>query len=225
MNQVFCQTLWYGNSAINAERFTGFAPRYSSLSAGNSTNIIDAGGTGSNNTSVWLIVWGKNSVTGIFPKGSKAGLTHEDLGVIDAFDASNNRYRAYADRWQWKGAISLRDWRYVVRIANINVTDLAAQTGTQLPTAATALIKVMIRAMARIPSMNMGTAVFYANRTVKEYLAIAALDKSNSVLSIQDAINQFGAVGPGSVNNGTVRFQGIPVRTSDQLLNTEARVV
>jgi hypothetical protein len=30
--------------------------------------------------SIYLIVWGKNSLTGIFPKGSKAGLSHEDLG-------------------------------------------------------------------------------------------------------------------------------------------------
>lgn len=225
MNQAFGLTLWYGNTAVNPERFTGFAPRYSSLSAGNAQNIIDAGGTGSNNTSVWLIVWGKNTVTGIFPKGSKAGITHEDLGLIDAFDPSNNRYRAYADHWQWKGGISLRDWRYVVRICNINVTDLVAQTGTQLPTAATAIMKLMIRAMARIPAMGMGTAVFYSNRTVKEFLAIAALDKSNTALSIQDAVNQFGQVAPGSVNNGTVKFFGIPMRTSDQLLNTEARVV
>jgi len=225
MNQNFGLTLWYGNTAVNAERFTGFAPRYSSLSAGNAQNIIDGGGTGSNNASIYLIVWGKNTVTGIFPKGSKAGITHEDLGLIDAFDASNNRYRAYADHWQWKGGLSLRDWRYVVRICNINTTDLIAQTGTQAPTAATAIMKLMIRAMARIPAMGMGTPVFYANRTVKEYLAIAALDKSNAALSIQDAVNQFGQVAPGSVNNGTVKFFGVPVRTSDQLLNTEARVV
>lgn len=225
MNQNFGLTLWYGNTAVNPERFTGFAPRYSSLSAGNAQNIIDAGGSSTDNTSVWLIVWGKNTVTGVFPKGSKAGIQHENLGLIDAFDASNNRYRAYADHWQWKGGLSLRDWRYVVRICNIDVSDLIAQTGTQAATAATALMKVMIRAMARIPAMGMGTPVFYANRTVKEYLAIAALDKSNAALSIQDAVNQFGQVAPGSVNNGTVKFFGVPVRTSDQLLNNEARVV
>lgn len=225
MNQTFGLTLWYGNTSVNPERFTGFAPRFSSLSAGNAQNIIDAGGSSTDNTSVWLIVWGKNTVTGIFPKGSKAGITHEDLGLIDAFDASNNRYRAYADHWQWKGGLSLRDWRYVVRICNIDVSDLVGQTGTQAATAATALMKTMIRAMARIPAMGMGTAVFYANRTVKEFLSIAALDKSNSALSIQDATNQFGNVAPGSVNNGSVKFFGIPVRTSDQLLNNEARVV
>lgn len=224
MNQNFCQTLFYGNASVNPERFTGLTPRYSSLSAGNAVNIIDCGGASTDNTSIWLIVFGKNTFTGIFPKGSKAGLQHEDLGLIDAFDASNNRYRAYADHWQWKCGISLRDWRYVVRAANIKVGDLTTLANTQATTALTSVIKVMVRMMARIPNMGMGTPVFYANRTVKEFLAIAAMDKSQQVLSVQDGLNQFGQIAPGSLGNGTLKFLGVPIRTVDQILNTEARV-
>jgi hypothetical protein len=225
MNQQMAQTIFYGNTAVNPERFMGLAPRFGTISgAANAQNIIDAGGTGSDNTSIWLVVWGKNTVSGIFPKGSKAGLMHEDLGTIDAFDSNNNRYRALADRWQWKCGITVRDWRYVVRIANVDVSDLVAQTSTQASTAATAIIKLMIRAMARIPFAGMGTSVFYASRTVKEMLSIAALDKSNAALSIKDATNQFGVVSPGSVQKQT-EFLGIPVRTVDQILTTEARIV
>lgn len=225
MNQTMASSLIYGDQSINPERITGLAPRYSLKSAPNGGNIIDAGGTGADNTSVWLVVWGKNTAHGIFPKGSKAGLIHEDLGLIDAFDANNNRFRAFADHWQWKSGVTLRDWRYVVRIANIDISDLAAQTNTQAPTAATALMKLMLRSMARIPAMGMGRPVFYANRTVKEMLSIAALDKSQNALSIEQATNQFGTVAPGSVGNGTLRFFGVPVRTVDQILSTEAQVV
>ena len=224
MNQGLSSTLFYGDVTVNPERFTGLSARYNSTSAGNGGNIILGGGAGSDNTSVWLVVWGDQTCHGIFPKGSKAGLIHEDLGLIDAFDASNNRYRAYADRWQWKAGIALRDWRYVVRIANIDVSDLLAQTGTQANTASTWLHKLMLKAMARIPMMGMGTPVFYANRTVKEMLSIGALDKSNAALAIQPAINQFGTVSPGSVANGTLTFFGVPVRTCDQILSTEALV-
>ncbi len=129
MNQTMADSLIYGNASLNPERFNGLAPRYSSLSAQNATNIIDAGGTGSNNTSIWLVVWGKETVHGIYPKGSKAGLNHEDLGTIDAFDANNNRFRAYADWWQWKCGLHVKDWRYVVRIANINTANLVTETG------------------------------------------------------------------------------------------------
>lgn len=224
MNQQMAQTLFYGNTATNPERFMGLAPRFSTISgAANAQNIIDAGGANSDNMSVWLVVWGKNTVTGIFPKGSKAGLQHEDLGIIDAFDANNNRYRAYADRWQWKCGVTVRDWRYVVRIANIKLADLLAQGTTQAATASTALPKLMMRAMARIPFMGMGTPVFYAPRTVKEMLSVAALDKSNAALAMREAANQFGTVSPGYVQKQT-EFFGVPVRTCDQLLTSEARV-
>jgi len=226
MNQAMADTMIYGNVAVNPERFTGLAPRYSSLSAGNGGNIIDAGGTGSNNTSIWLAVLGENTVHGIYPKGSEAGLIQEDLGIIDAFDASNNRYRAMAERYQWKAGLAVRDWRYVVRIANINVTDLAAQSGTQSQAASTAIIRSMLRATQLVPYMSMGKPVFYVNRTVKTALAQAALNVNSSFVGWEKAINQLGNVTAGSAGSGAaMSFLGIPVRTVDRIVNTEARVV
>jgi hypothetical protein len=224
INQGMCDALLYGDQSVNPERFTGLVPRFNSLSAPNGKNIVNGGGAGSDNTSVWLIVWGPQTVTGIFPKGSQAGLKHQDLGEIDAFDPAGNRYRALADHWQWKVGLHVKDWRYVVRIANIDMSDLVAQTGTQLPTATTALMKLMVRAMARIPMMGMGRAVFYAGRTAKEFLSVAALDKSINALAIQPALQQFGNVAPGSLGNGTLNFLGIPVRTVDRILETEVAV-
>lgn len=226
MNQSMQDGFLYESQATSPERITGLTPRYASLSAGSGANIIDAGGSGSDNTSMWLVVWGENTVHGIYPKGSKAGLQHKDLGEIDAFDGQTPpaRFRAYADWYQWKCGLVVRDWRYAVRIANIDLSDLVGQSGTQLSTAATLLMKLMAKAFARIPAMGMGTAVFYANRTVKEMLSIQALDRSQNVLAFMPGLDSFGKVAPGSVNNGTLMFQGVPVRTVDRLLNTETRV-
>jgi len=232
MNQSFAQQLIYGDTSANPDGVLGLTPRYNSLSATNSQNIIDAGGSGSDNTSVWLVVWGENTVTGIYPKGSQAGLTQQDLGEIDAFDENNDRFRAYAELWKWKFGLHVKDWRYAVRIANIDVSDLTGQTGTQAITAATWLNKLMIKALARIPSMGMGTATFMASRTVKEMLSVAALDKSQNALSFIQGVNQYGTVAPGSVagqgtgiQGGQLQFMGVPVLTVDQILATEARVV
>ena len=234
MNQTFAQQIIYGDTSTNPDGVLGLTPRYNSLSAANasSANIIDAGGSGSDNTSVWLVVWGENTVTGVYPKGSQAGLQQEDLGVIDAFDENNNRFRAYAELWKWKFGLHVKDWRYAVRIANIDVSDLTGQTGTQAVTAATWLNKLMIKALARIPSMGMGTATFLASRTVKEMLSVGALDKSQNALSFTQAVNQYGNVAPGSVagqgtgiQGGQLSFLGVPVLTVDQILATEARVV
>lgn len=226
MNQGMAQTVFYGDVTVNPERFTGLSPRYSSLSAPNGQNILSGGGT-TTLTSIWLLVWSPTTVTGIFPKGSKAGISHEDLGLIDAFDSATpaGRYRAYADHWKWKCGICVRDWRYAVRIANVDVTALVAQTGTQALTAATHIHRLMLRAMARIPAMKKGRAAFYMNRTVKEMLSIASLDRSNAAIAIQPAVNQFGTVAPGSVSgDGTLTFFGVPCRTVDQILSTEGQV-
>lgn len=223
MNQTFAEAVIYGDSSVNPERFNGLAVRYNTISTGTSEiakNVISAGGSG-NCTSVWLIVWGANTVCGIFPKGSKAGLVHEDLGILDAFDSSNNRYRAYADRWQWKCGLHVKDWRYVVRIANISLTDLLGQSGTQANTASTWLPKLMVKALARIPFRGMGKAVFYASRTVSEMLAVGALDKSQQVLAIQAAFQQYGNVEPGFTQSSPLTVLGVPVRTVDRILETE----
>lgn len=223
MNQTMAEAVIYGDASVNPERFNGLAVRYNTISTGTSEiakNVISAGGAGSC-TSVWLIVWGENTIHGIYPKGSTAGLEHKDLGEYDAFDASNNRFRAVGDHWKWKCGLHLKDWRYVVRIANISVSDLLGQSGTQANTAATWLPKLMVKALARIPFRGMGKAVFYASRTVKEMLSVGALDKSQQVLAIQAAVQQYGTVEPGFVSEGGLTVLGVPVRTVDRLLETE----
>jgi len=220
MNQAQAQAMFYGNPATDPKQYLGLAPRYGTIAgAGNAQNILDAGGTLSNNTSVYLVVWGDNTVYATFPKGSKAGLIHEDLGEQTVYNADGTRLQAYATRYQWKNGLVVKDWRYVVRICNINTADLIAQTGTQASTAATNIIKLMARAIYRIPNAGMGKAAFYMNRTVHSGLAIAALDKSQAVLKVNDGLSQFGQ--PLS----WLSFQGVPLRRTDALLNTEARVV
>ena len=219
MNQTQADTLFYGNPATDPKTFLGLASRYSDLGASNASNILDAGGTGSDNTSIFLVVWGDNTVYCPFPKGSKAGLIHEDLGEQTVYNADGTRLQAYATRYQWKNGLVVKDWRYVVRIANIDVSDLVAQTGSQAANAATTIIKLMSRAIYRIPNMTMGRAAFYMNRTVHSGLAVAAMEKSQYVLKINESLSQFGMA------HSWLSFQGVPLRCVDSIINAEARVV
>lgn len=214
MNQAQAGTLLYGNPGTDPRQYLGLAPRFGTISgAGNAQNIIDAGGTSSNNTSIYLVVWGENTVFCTFPKGSKAGLIHEDQGVLTVYDSNNNPYQAYQTHYQWKNGLVVKDWRYVVRICNINTANLVAES------AAADLVKLMSRALDRIPNFGMGRAAFYMNRTVFSMLRIQALNKSQNAIAVQNGLNQFG-----TPQNWTT-FEGIPLRRVDQLLNTEARVV
>ena len=222
MNQEMASTLFYG-AATNPEEFVGFAPRYSSLSATNAENILSAGGTGGGSiySSVWLVGWGGESCHGIFPKGSKAGISHEDLGLVTVETTAGiagNRMRAYQDHWQWKNGLVVKDWRYAVRIPNINTAHLAALSDQQEVTDATFLPKLMSRAIDRLPKTSGIKPCFYANRSVLSLLRVAAMEKSSSAIAIVPGLNQFGQ----TIYETT--FLGIPVRLCDALTNTEAEV-
>jgi hypothetical protein len=213
MNQEMASTLFYGNSGVSPEEFTGLAARYSSLSAANAQNIVNGlGSDASNQSSIWLIVWGEQSVCGIFPKGSIAGLQHTDKGLVTVETTAGiagTRMEAYQDKWQWKCGIALKDWRYVVRIANIDISNLVAESS------AADLIKLMIKAIHRIPNLRMGKAVFYMNRTLFQMLDIQRYD--NVVAGgglVYDKVDGF--MQPS--------FRGIPIRICDALLETENAV-
>lgn len=212
MNQEMASTLFYGNSGTAPEEFTGLAVRYSSLSAANAQNVLTGGGSGSDNSSVWLVVWGANSVYGIFPKGSKAGLTHEDLGLVTVevtAGVAGNRMRAYQDHWQWKAGIALKDWRYAVRICNIDISNLVAKSS------AADLIELMIKAIHRIPQLAMGRPVFYMNRSCLQMLDIQRRD---------DIISGGGLTWETVDGKRQASFRGIPIRLVDALTETEATV-
>jgi len=207
MNQAMASTIFYGDTSVNPSQFMGLSSRYSSLSAGNAQNIIDAGGTGTDNSSIWLVVWGENTVHGIFPKGQQAGLQTQDLGQQTLFDASGGMYQGYRSHYKWDNGLALRDWRYVVRIANVDISDLDATTPIDI-------VKLMIKALHRIPNRGMGKPVFYMNRTLAEYLDIQSLSKASLAISVKETEGEFWTT-----------FRNVPIRETDALLETEARVV
>ncbi|MEO0035624.1 MAG: Burkholderia phage vB BmuP [Pseudomonadota bacterium] len=209
MSQEVAQTLFYGNEGTEPEAFTGLAPRYNSLSAENADNIVNAGGTGADNSSIWLVVWGQDTCHAIYPKGSQAGLKHKDLGevTIEDVDGLGGRMQAYRTHYRWDVGLSLRDWRYVARIANIDVSDLATLANTKN------LLTWMIQASERIPVLGRGRACWYMNRTLREKLRLGIVEKIADGLSWETVAGKRVMV-----------FDDIPVRLSDVLLNTETVV-
>lgn len=210
MNQTMATTLFYGDSSADPEKFMGLAPRYNSLSAENAMNIVDAGGTGSDNASIWLIVWGPNTCHSIYPKGSLAGLQSRDLGEDTLLDAAGGRYQGYRTHYKWDIGAVLRDWRYVVRIANIDVSDL-----TKNASAGADLIDLMTQALELVPNIGMGRPAFYMPRKLRSFLRRQITNKvAASTLTMEEIAGK-----------KVVAFDGVPCRRTDALLLTEARVV
>jgi hypothetical protein len=219
INQSLNSTLLYGDLVAYPDRFNGLTVRYGNLglptgkpSAQSYLNqVIGNGGTTADvQTSVWLIVWGPNTVHMFYPKGSTQGIESQDLGEIDAYDADGGVYRAYANRFAVTAGLCVRDWRYVVRICNIDVAAIAADA---TKAGAIALYRNMIAAINTIPVLSMGRACFYMNRAVKNILDIAAVDKSNAALKQEEVFGK-----------SQTTFWGIPLKQCDSILLTEAVV-
>ncbi len=220
MNQEVSDTLFYGNEGTEPEAFTGFSTYFNDLSAANADNIIDAGGTGSDNSTIWLVVWGPNTVHGIVPKGSKAGLASEDMGkdVIEDVDGSGGRMLAYRTHYRWDVGLAIRDWRYVVRICNIDKSLLVRDfdSGTKTFSSGADLTDLMFQAMRLPPNLSGGRPAWYMSRTNATWLA-----RQKAALGLDSYAQSEVVAGD---RKWTENFMGIPVRRVDSLAADEARV-
>lgn len=230
MSQTIAQTTMYGNTVATPAEFMGFSPFYNTVNAAtaqNAANVIDGGGVGSNNLSMWLVCWGERTIYAVYPRGSKAGLAMEDKGdTVPGFDSVGNRFEAYTSWFRQQMAICPQDWRYGVRMANIDTTT-AGLAGTNPPD----LFALMAQAMYLPPTLGKGMSgitkvdapsepspgirpVWYCNRTARHWMDVQAMRDRNVLLQLEDYAGMV-----------TDSYRGIPVRVIDQLVNTEARVV
>lgn len=209
MNQNMATQIIYGDASVNPEKITGLAPRFNSKSAENGQNILDAGGTGSNNTSVWLVCWDESTAHGIYPGGSVGGVNVGATKQETLRDASGGMYEGRRTHYKWDAGVTIRDWRYVVRVANIDVTAL-----TKNASAGADLIDLLVQAIELLPNQRMGRVTFYCNRTIRSFLRRQIANKTNVWLSMNEVAGK-----------KVLAFDDVPVRRVDAILNTEARVV
>jgi hypothetical protein len=229
MSQTMAQTFMYGNSVTLPQQFMGLSPFYNTVNtatAQNAGNVLDALGTGSSNASMWMLGWGERTIYGIYPRGSKAGLTFEDKGdTVPGFDSLGNRFEAYTSWFRWQAGLCPMDWRYGARVCNIDTTT-AGLAGSNAYDIFAGLAQLMYlfptlgRGQSGItqtdapsePSPGIRTKL-YMNRTLRHWADVQAIRDRNVLLSSRDY-----AGAP------IETFRGIEVRTVDQLLVTEARV-
>jgi len=203
LSNNFATALIYGNQATDPEQITGFAPRYNAIG----DNVLSGGGSGSDNTSIWLINWGGEGAYGIFPKGSKAGVQTTDLGKQVIEDSNGGKYLGYQNYYEWECGLTVKDGRNVVRIGNIDVSELKADAS-----AGANIIELMIKAV-HIPQKNIsGKTEFYVNKTIFTYLDLQTYNSSNM------------NIGYGKDEHGkeVLKFRGIPVKQVDAIVDTEA---
>ena len=211
MNQEVSAKIFYGDSASDPEEFMGLSPRYNDLSATNGNQIIDAGGTGSDNTSIWFVTWGDNQTQLLYPQGTTAGLSREDKGEQRVLDGSSDPYYVKEELFRWHVGLAVKDWRYNSRIANIDVSKMQDGTTNLYTYLRKAYYKLHNRIVAG------GKISMYCNRDVLEALDALATNAG--------ATDNFIRLKHTEIQGKEVlTYRGIPIRESDSLLNTESRV-
>ena len=211
MSQEVASKMFYGNTASDPEEFMGLAPRFNDLSAPNGNQIIDAGGVQSDNTSIWFVAWGDNQCQLLYPKGTQAGVQREDMGKQRLTDGSGNAYYGKEELFTWNVGLAVKDWRYVSRIANVDVSLMQAGS--------VALYDFMRKAYWKLQSRRVagGSLAIYCNRDVME-----ALDALSTNAGASDS---FIRLKPMEIQGQEVlTYRGIPIRETDALLNNEAQV-
>lgn len=221
MNQEMGTGVFYHDVATTPEKFKGLAARYNALS---NTQVVDATGSANANTSIWFVTWGAGFTSLIHPEGVAGGVTREDKGEQRVLDASSNPYYVMEELFRWHIGVSVEDWRYNSRIANIDITALRAGS--------TDVYKYMRKAYWKLQTVikrvgggealrESGTEpvrqAIYCNRDVME--ALDALATNNG------SADHFIRLTPMEIEGRVVQtYRGIPIRCTDSLLNTEANV-
>jgi len=210
MSQQMATAMFYSDTDVDPEQFMGLSPRYDTPATTKTEagyNMLNGGGVGSDNMSMWLLGWGPRTVHTLFADGMTAGFKMTDLGEDTVEDADGGEYQALRTLFEWNLGLTVRDWRYVVRICNIDVSNLVANSS------AANLVRLMIQAQERIQSLEGVRPVWYGNRTAQTYLRTQITENSNVNLTFENVAGK-----------PVMMFDGIPVRRCEALLNTEATI-
>ena len=221
LNQDLAYGIFYNDTAIDPEKILGLGPRFDTPTADEDqvgSQIIDGGGSNSDNTSLWLIVWGPDTVHGLYPKGSKMGLVIEDKGQVTVGDATNGYYEAYRTHYKWDVGFCVRNWKAIVRIANLDISNLAT-AGADTDVSAN-LMNLMLEAEDRIPTRlyALGKPVWYGNKRVRTALKKQLLNRANTLIALEQLTGTGGIIRP----TKTLTFDGIPLRQVDKIGIAEA---
>ena len=215
MNQSLATTLFYGDETVDPQKFTGFAPRMTDNTAEYGENMIDGGGgTGADNASIWLVGWGDNTIFGIIPKGMPAGFQHTDKGMMtvpthDASGAYTGDMEAYVSHYSWDTGLCVKDWRYLVRIPNVDKTALTKNAASGAD-----ILDLMTIACETIHSLSNVRPVFYVPRTIRSWMRRQIVSKvASSTLTMGEVAGK-----------PVTMFDNIPVRRCDALAGDEADI-
>ena len=201
--------LFYGDTTKNPDEFNGLSIRYNTFDEEKGMagyQCINAGGkTAGKQSSIYIVDWGDQGVLGIYPKGSKAGISIEDKGEQITLDEQGGKYRALVTWFSWDAGLSVKNIRKVACVRNIDLSNKPSDKSQ----ARQDMMEKIIIAKNRI--VNPQKPVAYVNEDVYTEIELMLSDKNNVYVTRQDLA--------GGIPK--LYVQGLEVKRCDALLNTE----
>jgi hypothetical protein len=208
---------FYSNTTTTPEKFKGLQARYNTLS---NSQVVNGGGSGSDNTSIYFVTWGEMQTHLIYPEGTAAGVSRQDMGRQRVLDEDNNPYYAKEEMFRQHVGVTVRDHRFNARVCNIDVSDAIAGSVDVYAKMTSAYYKLQNRRNAQVRNggmVNLGRQVIYMNRTILEVLDNLATNNGST--------DNFVRLRTTEVEGREIKtWRGIPIRETDALLNTETAV-
>lgn len=208
---------FYGDARLEPDKFHGLSPRYSTLA---NPTVVNGGGSGSDNMSMWFVTHGVGKTQLIYPKGTMGGISREDKGEHPAVDVNGNTYFAKIEEFRQHVGLAIGDARWNARICNIDVSAALAGSVNLFGLLRSAYYKMQRRRNMNIKNGGMvspGNTVIYMNRTALEVLDLLGTNAGAS--------DNFVRLVPKEIEGREVMtWRGIPIRETDGLVNNEALV-
>lgn len=216
MGQEVAATMLYGDIATNPKKFNGLVKRFPNISNGEDSDqspfyVLD-GSKSSISTaalrSIWFVGHGTKAVSAFYPKGTQGGIVRNPVEEVWTEDTTNGKFKVMRQLFQWHIGLTVRDFRFAGRIANIESDAMFAATGQP------DYLELVRRLHVRVRTAGV-SPVWYMDRMTFEMLHVVASRKTQSNAIRQDTLFE----------RPVQTLYGYPVRLLDAMETDEAEAV
>ena len=205
-------TMVYGDSATETDKFTGLAARLSVPSTNYKEagyNLISGGGSGSDNTSMYGVVWSGDGAFGFYPEGSQAGLKITRMRDVEIRDSGGtNEFIGHKNFYEMDAGLVVTDWHHICRACNIDVSDLTFDKSGSSANLSDLLTRLEIRMAGMI-----GRPVIYVNKTIYSFLTRQVKETVGGNLGYQEVKGK-----------RILDWNGIAIKQLTVIVNTEPTI-
>lgn len=188
--------MFQGSLKKDPRTFDGLLARYSKKS--DKDVFLDAGGTSSASkglADILIVNWGDASVHAIYPEGGVGGLQRIDRGEQECRDAKGKRLRGVVTDYNWDIGLAVEDRRQVVRVGNIDIGALKADSSSGAD-----LVDLLIDAVEMFPTTVGPNCAIYMNKALRTMLRKQIGHRENVNLQWEEVAGR-----------KVVTYDGIPV--------------